>query len=140
MVFLPFLSLVGPLGVLLLDPAGFADSGIFGLSGYATVLIPIFFVGWMVNGTFPIFMATIPSESFRPIHHATVLGLAMGACEVLGGVFGPPIAGMLNDMFGADTFLYVLMVLAVISGFVAMGLEETAPAALRKQGRTFQPA
>ena len=134
MVFLPFLSLVGPLGVLLLDPADFAGTGAFGLSSYATVLIPIFFIGWMVNGTFPIFMATIPSETFKPIHHATVLGLAMGFCEVLGGVFGPPIAGRLNDMFGADTFLYVLMVLAVISGFIAMGLRETAPAVLRRRG------
>jgi MFS family permease len=134
MVFLPFLSLVGPLGVLLLDPADFTGTGAFGLSNYATVLIPIFFVGWMVNGTFPIFMATIPSETFKPIHHATVLGLAMGFCEVLGGVFGPPLAGMLNDAFGMETFLYVLMVLAVISGFVSMGLKETAPAVLRRRG------
>ncbi|WP_338241305.1 MFS transporter [Aurantiacibacter hainanensis] len=140
MVFLPFLSLVGPLGVIFLDPAAFAGDGLLGLSGYATVLIPIFFIGWMVNGIFPIFMATIPSESFRPIHHATVLGLAMGSCEVLGGVFGPPVAGMLNDLFGADTFLYVLMVLAVIAGFVSMGLQETAPAALRRRGATARPA
>ena len=112
----------------------------FGLSNYATVLIPIFFIGWMVNGTFPIFMATIPSETFRSIHHATVLGLAMGACEVLGGVFGPPVAGLLNDAFGNDTFLYILMALAIISGLVAMGLVETAPAALRRRGQVYQPA
>jgi MFS transporter, ACS family, hexuronate transporter len=134
MVVLPFLSLIGPLGVLLLDPADFTGTGLFGLSNYAMVLIPIFFVGWMVNGTFPIFMATIPSETFKPIHHATVLGLAMGFCEVLGGVFGPPIAGMLNDAFGMETFLYVLMILAVICGFVSMGLRETAPAVLRRRG------
>jgi ACS family hexuronate transporter-like MFS transporter len=140
MVFLPFLSLIGPLGVLLLDPADFAGTGAFGLSNYAMVLIPIFFIGWMVNGTFPIFMATIPSETFKPIHHATVLGLAMGFCEVLGGVFGPPVAGMLNDAFGMDTFLYVLMVLAVISGIVATGLVETAPAALRRRGQTYEAA
>jgi ACS family hexuronate transporter-like MFS transporter len=140
MVLLPFLSLIGPLGVLLLDPADFAGTGAFGLSNYAMVLIPIFFIGWMVNGTFPIFMATIPSETFKPIHHATVLGLAMGFCEVLGGVFGPPVAGMLNDAFGMDTFLYVLMVLAVISGIVATGLVETAPAALRRRGQTYEAA
>lgn len=139
MVFLPFLSLVGPLGVLLLDPADFAGTGAFGLSNYAMVLIPIFFIGWMVNGTFPIFMATIPSETFKPIHHATVLGLAMGFCEVLGGVFGPPVAGMLNDAFGMETFLYVLMVLAVISGVVSMGLNETAPAVLRRRGLAAEP-
>src|SRR5690606_22582901 len=140
MVFLPFLSLVGPLGVLLLGPVDFAGTGAFGLSNYAMVLIPIFFIGWMVNGTFPIFMATIPSETFKPIHHATVLGLAMGFCEVLGGVFGPPVAGMLNDAFGMETFLYVLMVLAVISGFVSMGLRETAPAVLRRRGLAPQVA
>ena len=140
MVFLPFLSLVGPLGVLLLDPADFAGTGMFGLSNYAMVLIPIFFIGWMVNGTFPIFMATIPSETFKPIHHATVLGLAMGFCEVLGGVFGPPIAGALNDAFGMDTFLYILMILAVICGFVSMGLKETAPAVLRRRGTAPQTA
>jgi MFS transporter, ACS family, hexuronate transporter len=134
MVVLPFLSLIGPLGVLLLDPADFTGTGLFGLSNYAMVLIPIFFIGWMVNGTFPIFMATIPSETFKPIHHATVLGLAMGFCEVLGGVFGPPIAGMLNDAFGMETFLYILMILAVICGFVSMGLRETAPAVLRRRG------
>lgn len=148
MVALPFLSVLGPLGVLFLDPAAYGSWGmttnLFGteisMSGYAVVLVPIFFIGWMVNGIFPIFMATIPSESFKPIHHATVLGLAMGFCEVLGGVFGPPAAGFLNDMFGMDTFLYVLMVLAVISGLVSMGLQETAPNALRKKGLTYDPA
>ncbi len=139
MVFLPFLSLVGPLGVLYLDPTAFDALGIspfswMAIAGYGVVLIPIIFVGWAVNGIFPIFMATIPSETFKPIHHATVLGLAMGSCEVLGGVAGPPIAGMLNDTFGSETFLYVLMVLAVVSGFVSMGLKETAPAVLRRRG------
>jgi MFS family permease len=79
-------------------------------------------------------MATIPSESFRPLHHATVLGLAMGACEILGGVAGPPVAGLLNDTLGVDSFLWMLIVLAVISGFVSMGLRETAPIALARKG------
>jgi MFS transporter, ACS family, hexuronate transporter len=107
-------------------PAGGAATGIHG-GAVGTTLVAIFFVGWAVNGIFPIFMATIPSETFSARHHATVLGLAMGSCEVLGGVFGPPLAGMLNDSFGIDTFLWVLMVLSIISGFVAMGLRETAP-------------
>jgi MFS family permease len=127
MVFLPFLSVVGPLAAMYYD-------------GPPMVLAAIFFVGWAVNGVFPIFMATIPSESFRPLHHATVLGLAMGACEILGGVFGPPIAGWLNDHLGVDSFLWMLMVLAVISGFVSMGLRETAPIALARRGLTPQVA
>jgi MFS family permease len=122
MVALPFLSIVGPLGALYWD-------------GSALVLVAIFFLGWMVNGIFPIFMATIPSETFSPRHHATVLGLAMGSCEIMGGVAGPPIAGLLNDAFGLDTFLWLLMGLALVSGFVAMGLKETAPAVLRRRGQ-----
>lgn len=121
MVALPFLSVLGPLGAMYYD-------------GPAAILAAIFFIGWMVNGVFPIFMATIPSETFRPLHHATVLGLAMGSCEVLGGVFGPVVAGMLNDGFGSSSFLWLMMGLAIISGFVAMGLKETAPAVLAKRG------
>jgi MFS transporter, ACS family, hexuronate transporter len=121
MVWLPFLSVVGPLAALYYE-------------GPALILVAFFFLGWMVNGIFPIFMATIPSESVDAHHHATVLGLAMGACEILGGVFGPPVAGVLNDAYGPDTFLWMLMVLAVTSGFISMGLRETAPMALAKRG------
>jgi len=122
MVALPFLSVVGPLGALYFD-------------GSALALSAIFFVGWAVNGIFPIFMATIPSESVDARHHATVLGLAMGSCEILGGVFGPPIAGVLNDAFGPATFLWALMALALVAGTVALFLQETAPAKLRKMAR-----
>lgn len=121
MVVLPFLSVLGPLGAMYFD-------------GPAVALAAIFFVGWAVNGIFPIFMATIPSETFRPVHHATVLGLAMASCEVLGGVFGPIVAGVLNDALGGNSFLWLMMGLAVISGFVAMGLKETAPAVLARRG------
>ncbi|HTN14777.1 MAG TPA: MFS transporter [Sphingomonadaceae bacterium] len=121
MVVLPFLSLAGPLAAMY-------------FTGSATMLAAIFFVGWAVNGVFPIFMATIPSETFDARHHATVLGLAMGSCEVLGGVFGPVVAGALNDIAGHDSFLWLMMGLALVSGFVAMGLKETAPAVLARRG------
>jgi len=122
MVWLPFLSVVGPLAALYYD-------------GPAMALVAFFFIGWAVNGIFPIFMATIPSESVDARHHATVLGLAMGACEILGGVFGPPLAGVLNDRFGPDTFLWMLMILAVLSGFFALFLKETAPLALARRAK-----
>lgn len=122
MVVLPFLSLAGPLAAMYYD-------------GPATILAAIFFIGWAVNGIFPIFMATIPSETFDQRHHATVLGLAMGSCEVLGGVFGPVVAGALNDITqNHNAFLWLMMGLALVSGFVAMGLKETAPKALAKRG------
>lgn len=122
MVALPFLSVIGPLGAMYVD-------------GSVMLLAAVFFVGWAVNGVFPIFMATIPSETFSQRHHATVLGLAMGSCEVLGGVFGPPIGGMLNDAFGMESFLWMLIVLGIVSGFVALGLKETAPAVLARRGQ-----
>ena len=106
----------------------------------AIALAAIFFVGWAVNGVFPIFMATIPSETFSQRHHATVLGLAMGSCEVLGGVFGPPIGGILNDAFGMEAFLWMLIGLSIVSGFVAMGLKETAPRVLARRGQAAQAA
>lgn len=121
MVALPFLSVILPLAAMYFH-------------GSPYLLGAIFFVGWASCGVFPIFMATIPSETVDPHHHAAVLGLTMGACEILGGVFGPPIAGMLNDRFGPETFLWLMIVLAVISGFVAMGLRETAPAVLARRG------
>jgi len=121
MVVLPFLSLLGPLAAMY-------------FTGSATALAAIFFVGWAVNGIFPIFMATIPSETFDQRHHATVLGLAMGSCEVLGGVFGPVVAGALNDLTGNhDAFLWLMMGLALVAGFVAFGLKETAPRALARR-------
>ncbi len=126
MVALPLLAVIGPLGAM------YYDGGAFGLAA-------IFFVGWAVNGIFPIFMATIPSETFKPVHHATVLGLAMGSCEVLGGVFGPIIGGALNDAFGLDSFLWLLIGLSLVSGVISMGLQETAPAALKRKGLAFNP-
>ncbi|MBO9669018.1 MAG: MFS transporter [Sphingobium sp.] len=121
MVVLPFLSVIGPLAAMY-------------FTGSPFVMAALFVVGWAVNGTFPIFMATIPSETVEARHHATVLGLAMGACEILGGVAGPPVAGMLNDAFGRSSFLWLQMGLAVVSGFFALFLVETAPSQLRKRG------
>jgi len=126
MVALPFLAVLGPLGAMYVEGA--------------IALAAIFFVGWAVNGVFPIFMATIPSETFSQRHHATVLGLAMGSCEVLGGVFGPPIGGILNDAFGMEAFLWMLIGLSIVSGFVAMGLKETAPRVLARRGQAAQAA
>lgn len=120
MVALPFLSIILPLSAMYFH-------------GSPYLLGAIFFIGWASCGVFPIFMATIPSETVDPHHHAAVLGLTMGSCEILGGVFGPPIAGMLNDRFGPDTFLWFMILLAVTSGFVAMGLRETAPAVLARR-------
>ncbi len=122
MIAAPFISLLLPLGALY-----------FG--GAVWLLFPIFFIGWCVNGIFPLFMATVPSETVDARHAATVLGLCMGAGEILGGAGGPSIAGMAADRFGLTAPLWIMVGLALVSGVIAFGLKETAPSQRGRQGR-----
>jgi MFS transporter, ACS family, hexuronate transporter len=93
----------------------------------------IFFIGWSLNGIFPLFMATVPSESVSPAMAATVFGLCMGSCEILGGAAGPTIAGMLADANGLSAPLWMMVGLALVGGITAFGLQETAPRVLAKR-------
>ena len=97
-------------------------------------MVAIFFVGWALNGVFPLFMATVPSESVSPAQLATVFGLTMGSSEILGGAFGPKIAGMLADTHGLDAALWLMFGLTLAGGVVAMFLQETAPSVVARRG------
>jgi predicted MFS family arabinose efflux permease len=118
MIAAPFISLLLPLGVL------YFHGPVWGL-------FPIFFIGWCVNGIFPLFMATVPSESVNPAHAAVVMGLSMGAGELFGGVLGPWLSGIAADAHGLTAPLWIMAGLALVSGFIAMGLRETAPSKRR---------
>jgi MFS transporter, ACS family, hexuronate transporter len=96
-------------------------------------MVAIFFIGWSLNGIFPLFMATVPSESVSPAMAATVFGLCMGSCEILGGAAGPTIAGMLADANGLSAPLWMMVGLALVGGITAFGLQETAPRVLAKR-------
>jgi MFS family permease len=93
-------------------------------------LAAIFFCGWAVTGVFPLFMATIPSESVDARHMASALGVCMGAGEIVGGVLSPSIAGYLADVVGLQAPLWMMFGLALVAGLVALGLRETAPRVL----------
>jgi predicted MFS family arabinose efflux permease len=93
-------------------------------------LAAIFFCGWTVTGVFPLFMATIPSESVDARHMASALGVCMGAGEIVGGVLSPSIAGYLADLVGLQAPLWMMFGLALAAGIVALGLRETAPRVL----------
>jgi len=114
MIALPFIAVILPLGALF-------------FMGSPLVLAAIFFVGWMITGTFPLFMATVPSESVGPRHAATVLGLAMGSGEVIGGVLAPTVAGAAADATSLAAPLWIMVGLAIASGVAALFLRETAP-------------
>lgn len=114
MILVPLIAIIIPLSALYYD-------------GSPWILAVIFFVGWSVNGCFPLFMATIPSETVDPKHVAAILGLVMGLGEVLGGVFAPLIAGAAADTFGLSAPLWIMFGLAILASIFALGLKETAP-------------
>jgi len=100
-------------------------------TGSVWVLAVFFFVGWALTGIFPLFMATVPSESVGHERLATAIALVVGLGEVLGGVFSPTIAGKVADMAGLSAPLWIMFGLCVGAGLLAMGLRETAPAVLK---------
>ena len=101
--------------------------------GPAWMLGVIFFVGWLFNGIFPMFMATVPTESVSPRQVAAAIGIVMGVGEILGGVFAPSLAGRLSDAYGLQAPLWLLFGLAVLGAATALFLRETAPRVAARQ-------
>jgi len=95
--------------------------------GPTWMLGTIFFVGWLFNGIFPMFMATVPTESVSPRQTAAAIGIVMGVGEILGGVFSPSLAGKLSDIYGLQAPCWFLAALAVLGAATALFLRETAP-------------
>jgi len=121
MIVMPFVSIILPLAALYYQ-------------GPAWMMALLFFIGWSMNGIFPLFMATVPSESVDAGHVATALGLTMGVAEVLGGVFAPSLAGMAADATDLSAPLWIMFGLAIASGLIALFLRETAPTVLARRG------
>lgn len=107
-------------------------------TGSPVLLGAIIFIGWSASGVFPIFMATIPSETIPSKYIATSLGLIVGVGEVVGGGFGAPLAGRLADLYGPTAPMYMAMVCAVMGALLALGLKETAP--IKVGARKLAPA
>lgn len=114
MIAMPFIGVILPLGAMY-------------FTGSIWILAAIFFVGWGLNGIFPLFMATVPSETVDPRYAATALGLTMGSGEVLGGALAPSLAGIAADATTLAAPLWIMIGLTIVSGLVALGLRETAP-------------
>jgi MFS transporter, ACS family, hexuronate transporter len=102
-------------------------------NGSSWILAALFFFGWGLNGVFPLFMATIPSESVDPRLTASLTGIVMGIGEVIGGVLSPSLAGKLSDLYGRDSIMWLMLGLCLVAGFVGLGLRETAPQVLARQ-------
>ncbi|MFI9450816.1 MFS transporter [Amycolatopsis sp. NPDC052450] len=83
-------------------------------------------------GCFTLFMAVIPGESVPPGALATVVGVTMGAGELLGGALGPVLAGWASDRWGLQAAMVIAAVSAAIVVLLSLGLRETAPRILSR--------
>jgi MFS family permease len=104
--------------------------------GSPWLLGALVFVGWSASGTFPIFMATIPSETIPTRLLATAIGVVMGVGEILGGVSAPTLAGRAADLHGMQWPMYIMAGCAVAGAFFALFLRETAP--VKSSARPFE--
>jgi MFS transporter, ACS family, hexuronate transporter len=103
-------------------------------TGSSWALAAIFFFGWALNGLFPLFMATIPSESVDPRLTASLTGVCMGIGEVIGGVLSPILGGKLSDLYGRDSIMWLMIALCLLAALVGFGLRETAPRVVGARG------
>jgi MFS family permease len=105
--------------------------------GSSWMLALLVFLGWSASGTFPLFMATVPSETIPSRYVATTLGLVMGLGELIGGGLVPWLSGRVADYYNnLAVTMWIASGLAVIATVLTLFLVETAPvkvAALRKQ-------
>ena len=120
LIIMPLIAVILPLGAM------YYEGSVWGLAA-------IFFVGWGVNGIFPLFMGTVPSESVSPRHMATALGICMGTGEILGGVLAPSLAGTVADRVGLQAPLWMMSGVTVAGALLALGLRETAPRVLARR-------
>jgi MFS transporter, ACS family, hexuronate transporter len=127
-IFTCFLGIILPAGALFYQ-------------GSIWILAVCFFFGWAVNGAFPLFMATVPSESVSANHMTTAMAIIMGSGEVFGGVLAPFAAGRAADEVGLSAPMWILMGLCIAAGILALALRETAPACRsRSAAAALRPA
>lgn len=96
-------------------------------NGPLWILGILIFIAWSASAVFPLFMATVPSETIPARYVATSMGLVMGLGELIGGTSLVPLAGAAADKWGLQAPMWIAVVLALVSAFLALFLQETAP-------------
>jgi predicted MFS family arabinose efflux permease len=110
-----------------------APAALLWFDGPVVLLTVLMFVSWMGLGTFPLFMGVIPTETVGRLQAATAMGLVVMVGELTGGVFGPPIAGRMADLYGLHVALYIQGGLALLAGTAALFVRETNPRVLERR-------
>jgi len=95
--------------------------------GPLAILGTLVFIGWSASGVFPIFMATIPSETISVRHVATATGVVVGIGEITGGFLSPTLAGRAADAYGLQAPMLIMIGCTVVATVLALFLRETAP-------------
>jgi MFS family permease len=95
--------------------------------GPLLILAALVFIGWSASGTFPLFMATIPSETIPARYLATSLGIVMGLGEFIGGTSAPTLAGRAADHYGLQAPMFIAAGCAAVATVLTLFLKETAP-------------
>ncbi len=129
----PVMVLFALLGVLVPLAAYYYQGPLFGLC----LLV---FLGWSASGIFPLYMATIPSETLPAGNVGAATGLVVGFGEILGGVGSPVLAGWAADLHGPAAPLVIQGGLALVATVLALWLKETAPLALRARAASAPAA
>jgi MFS family permease len=96
--------------------------------GSSWILALLVFFAWSASGTFPLFMATIPSETMPSRYLATTLGFVMGLGELIGGGLVPWLAGRAADHYNnLAVTMWIASGLGVVGTILTLFLVETAP-------------
>ncbi len=104
---------IAPLGTLLFS----SNPGLM----YATL-----FLGCFALGAFPLLMATVPMESVARAHRATATAMIIGVAQILGGLAGPMLGGLLADNYGLSAPFYLACGFSVGALIISLFLKETA--------------
>ena len=103
-----------------------APGGVFVFGANAVMIGAAVFVGSFMMGTFPLFMGTVPIAAVPASHAASASALVICISQLLGGVCGPALGGVLADIYGQTIPLAGAMVLAALAAVFAMLLREPA--------------
>ena len=127
MIVLCLMSVGSPLAALYFD-------------GPVVVLGALMFIGWVGTGAFPLFMGVIPMETISFRYAATSMGLVILVGELLGGFFGPTLAGRAADLTTLATPIMIAGGCAFAAGLLCFFLKETAPRRVAHSGQPVAAA